>query len=161
MTKIIFLDIDGVIATARSIAARGYSSENEAGFDPIVCELIQKLCIDYGYKLVISSTWALHGMGTVRRCLHRSGLTADWHDDWRTPRKMSSSRQHEIAMWLDNHPEVAPKDCVVIDDIDCRSMREGRDGLLVIVCDPHVGFSYEDYCTVTAHNGGTPPRFLM
>lgn len=157
--KILFLDVDGVIATRRSIKARGYRADSEQGFDPIACELIQKVCDEFGYTIVISSTWGLMPPGELGRILRRAGITAEWHSDWRTPRKLSSSRPAEIGWWIDAHPEVKPMNCLVLDDMDCSSLSDR--GVLVVQTCQNQGFSYENYCLIAGYNGVTPGVFLM
>lgn len=157
--KILFLDIDGVLATGRSIMARGYDGQSNKGFDPIACELIQKICDKFGYTLVISSTWANLGKDKVKEVLLASEITAPIHDDWKTPRKMSSSRLHEINMWIDDHPEFKPQDMLIIDDMPCSKL--SKLGCCVITCDGDIGFSMEDYRKVFSHNNEKFPLFLM
>lgn len=157
--KVLFLDVDGVLATGRSIMARGYDGHSNKGFDPIACEMIQKICDKFGYQLVISSTWKSLGKEKLQGIMLLSAIAAPWHEDWRTPRTKSGSRVSDITAWLDNHPEVKKEDCVIVDDMDCRVLR--KTGCCVVVCDGDTGFSLNDYRCVFEHNKEKVPMFLL
>ena len=62
--KIIFLDIDGVLNSARSCIAKGdmpksLDKSQLDFFDPIAIALIQKICAQ-GVQCVLSSTWRIN-----------------------------------------------------------------------------------------------------
>lgn len=76
-------------------------------FDPVAVALLNEVLEQTGAKLVISSTWGKLGIETVRPTLEENGIS--WslvHDDWVTPRKLTSTRSQEIKMWLAKHKEV-------------------------------------------------------
>lgn len=157
--KILFLDVDGVLISAGSAIGLGYCGNSAHSFDRTACALVQKLCDEFGYSLVISSTWASHGKEKTASILQAAGISAPWHDDWITPRKFSSMRATEIGWWLEEHPEIEPKNVLILDDMDCRGFRE--DGCCVIQTEPYVGFTYYDFMAVFAHNGKEAPGILM
>ena len=104
--KVLFLDIDGPM-----IPRRAYFLPNQTGvvsiFDPVAVSLLLKVLEDSGAKIVISSTWGNHGQDLVKETLEKNGISWNYvHPDWVTPRKMSSSRDHEIKWWLQKHKEV-------------------------------------------------------
>ena len=104
--KALFLDIDGVITSARI----GWFT-----YDMYTVNYINWLCEQIDAKVVISSTW---------RKSYEKEFFAEYfkylHDDWRTkslPRiKMSESvpRGAEIKEWMDRHPDV--DDYLILDD---------------------------------------------
>jgi hypothetical protein len=104
--KVIFLDIDGVITSARI----GWFT-----YDMYAVNYINWLCEQINAKVVISSTW--------RKSYEKEFFAEHFkylHDDWRTkvlPRiKMSESvpRGAEIKEWMDRHPDV--DDYLILDD---------------------------------------------
>lgn len=62
--KIIFLDIDGVLNSERSVEAQyddkfKHNVYGPAYFDPLAIKLIEKLVIETDSKIVISSSWRI------------------------------------------------------------------------------------------------------
>lgn len=104
--NIIFLDIDGVLTSART----GWLN-----MDPFSVTFIKWICKQANIQVVISSTW---------RCNRDRKFFSDIfgeeiiHYDWRTPWDLSdftmNCRGDEIQKWLDNHPEV--ERYLIIDD---------------------------------------------
>lgn len=114
MSKVIFLDVDGPM-----IPVRAYFLPNQTKpasvFDSCATAMLQRLIDDFGAKLVISSTWGRFGKERCEELLSKNGIDpSHLHEDWITPRKMSSARFHEIGWWLKEHPEVTHY--VAIDD---------------------------------------------
>jgi hypothetical protein len=73
-------------------------------FDPVAVALLNSVIDKTGAKLVISSTWGKLGEDTVKATLEENGVSWDKvHKDWVTPRKLSSTREQEIKMWLNKH----------------------------------------------------------
>lgn len=104
---VVFLDFDGVISTPRSMIATG------DWIDPIATALLAKLQHEFGFSLVISSTWR----GMEQRCrdaLTPSGLVNALHDDWRTNDDPESFRPREVDDWLSRNGE--PEYLIVDDD---------------------------------------------
>lgn len=135
--KVIFLDFDGVIATADSYARAVDESDEEDrsnwqyGFpqgvnliDTQMVERLQTICEATGASIVISSTWRrLHDLDEIVDMLRHHGLKADVIDT--TPMKLSHiSRGAAIMMWIERF--------------------EGKlDGFLILDDDEEVG--YEDF----------------
>lgn len=96
--KIIFLDIDGVLTSART----GWMN-----WDIYATTFLKWACEQSGSKIVISSTW---------RCNRDRKFFADIfgdeiiHEDWKTPWNLMdlkmNCRGDEIQAWLNNHPEI-------------------------------------------------------
>jgi hypothetical protein len=127
--NIIFLDIDGVIATARSHLGHGKYGGSMVDFDPMVAGMIIRLCTKYNAKIVITSTWRLNIKDLMRtgdyrkdrlyNQLYITGLLEYLHHDWKTPeldgvRGEDVIRGHEIQAWLDQHVDVS--NYVILDD---------------------------------------------
>lgn len=125
--KVLFLDIDGVLNSYRSIAA-GYQLYNcsslmrklqlgtvtHAGFDPTAVQLLHKAQEDIGFKVVISSTWRF------TFTLNHFYKIFDWYG-WNTrdiiigvTPSTNTIRGDEVKLWLDSHPEY--KEYVILDD---------------------------------------------
>lgn len=138
--KVIFIDVDGPLIPLRAIYLPTQTKIMSV-FDPCATSMLLKLLDDSGAKLVISSSWGHQGSKVCADLFTKNGIDADkyFHFDWRTPRKMSSSRTQEIKWWLDDHPEVTHY--VAIDD-------EGLDYdwlPTAVLCDAAEGFSWRNY----------------
>lgn len=127
--KIIFCDIDGVIATLRSHLGHVKYGGSINDFDPMVAGMLITLCVRHKAKIVISSTWRLGVKdlmitGNAYRDrlyiqLFETGLLEYLHQDWKTPvldgvRGEDIARGYEIQAWLDQHKDV--DQYVIIDD---------------------------------------------
>lgn len=122
--KILFLDVDGVLAHAGTQGkGRGESVDSSfyylAQVDP-ACMLRLKRVLDAtGAKVVVSSTWRRWDapMTGLRRAFldagfDRIGLRGIWMGS--TPYLPSERREDEITLWLKEHPEVTKY--AVLDD---------------------------------------------
>jgi hypothetical protein len=122
--KILFLDIDGVINSYRTAHAMdGFpfdtTPESLIKFDLTAIKLIQRICEDGDIKIVLSSTWRIHGdYKQIGEDLRLPIIDA-------TPIKLSSNRGEEIQMWLDVHPEVIQY-IIVDDDSDMLPKQQKR-----------------------------------
>jgi hypothetical protein len=112
--KVLFLDIDGVLNSARSCVANhgyphGFDGHNMAMFDEVAVKLIRGLCAKGGVSVVVSSAWRiLHHWDDIGRNLQLPTMGA-------TPRGIGE-RGKEIAEWLAEHPEVTQY--AIVDDDD-------------------------------------------
>lgn len=119
MSKIIFLDMDGVLCTGRASI-----SMNEKGLmrylDPVGCNFIQRLVVENNAQVVISSTWRHEGRRAVANALSCAGfqpIVHAFHEDWCTPTftdRDPTIRGREIGRWLDEHDET--ENYIIIDD---------------------------------------------
>lgn len=122
-TKVLFLDIDGVLNSHRTCTAfgsplkggfpHGFDADNMALFDHAAIGLIRKLCDTTGASIVLSSSWRI--IHSVHECANGLDLpifdrtpSLNWH---------GRTRGHEIAEWLAAHPEVE-RYAIVDDDGD-------------------------------------------
>lgn len=111
--KILFLDIDGVLNSAKTCCAfGGYPMElaHIAAFDQAAIRLVQRLCDSAGVQIVLSSAWRIsHPFAEVGSALGLPIID-------RTP-SSAGPRGREIQAWLDAHPEVEQY-AIVDDDSD-------------------------------------------
>lgn len=134
--NIIFLDFDGVICTAQSYTdAEVTYGTTENGFPPSLhlfdtkaCGRVQEICDATGAVIVLSTTWRhMHTREEIVGFLQHHGITANVIDE--TPTRFewrnagSQYRGREIAMWMDDHPEVSYNDIVVLED-DVEAIKE-------------------------------------
>lgn len=138
MSKIIMLDIDGPM-----IPVRAFFLPNQTPiysiFDPCAVAMLNRLIVLSDAKLVMTSTWSSKGYDVCKELLDKNGVEYDFHEDWTTPKKLTSTRVHEIQFWLSEHPEVT--DWVALDD-------ERLDVAYVpnlVQCDTYEGFSYRNF----------------
>jgi len=112
--NIIFLDIDGVLATLRVHLAL----KNKGGlidkWDPVGASFIKKICQKYNVQIVISSTWRLFKDGDLMLRLKEHHLHKYLHNDYKTKRLTGEIRGKEIKEWLSRHPEV--ENYLILDD---------------------------------------------
>lgn len=145
--KVLFLDFDGVICTIRSSAAI-----KEHGLmtylDPIALGLIQRVVVEYGYSVVISSSWRhrykkLEDFRLIFLVAGVQGIADALHPDWCTPKFSNDGheRGYEIRDWLNAHPEV--ESYLIIDDE--RDMLTEQMGRFVYVKSSQDGFSYANF----------------
>lgn len=125
--KIIFLDVDGPMIPTRAYfldGNRSFTPNCGRTFDSCAVSMVNILLKRAGAKLVISSTWAAMGRERFSAVMVENGLNpADLHDDWATPRKMSSHRATEIKWWLEKHPETTHY--AAFDDDDVSNLAGG------------------------------------
>jgi len=121
--KVIFLDIDGVLLVGLR------------EFDRKAKQLFLRLIEETGAKVVISSSWACDGIGSVLKLFSANGIDLKplLHKDWTIDQEQE--RDTGISKWLACH-ECAKY--VVIDDIPV-----AIDNLVRV--DQSVGFSDADY----------------
>lgn len=94
--KILFLDIDGVICTSRAHQAYGSGTIIQP-WDPTCCQMIKRLCIANGYKIVCTSTWRFDPK--VLDYFKKYDLLDLLYESWRTGGDRES-RGEEIKDWM-------------------------------------------------------------
>jgi HAD domain in Swiss Army Knife RNA repair proteins len=115
VSKVIFLDIDGVLNSAAfmvQMARQGICPDDK--IDPKAISILNRIIEEHDACLVISSTWRL--FTTIDRLnvlLKSHGLRRDVFD-FTYDYGGSYGRGVEISNWLGSHPEI--DNCVVIDD---------------------------------------------
>lgn len=103
-TRVLFLDIDGVLNSHRTVLAfngfpHGFDGYHRERFDWVAVALIRKLCEETGASIVLSSSWRI--IHSVKECAN--GLDLPIFD--RTP-SLAGCRGTEIHAWLSEHPEI-------------------------------------------------------
>lgn len=155
MEKLIFLDIDGVVNTLEISDKPFEERERQVHRERFYFDLcspsdmrvsnkqavmwLNKLCLDSGAKIVISSTWRAH-MDIVETSLRNSGLFPEIEIIGATPR-LQERRGVEILAWLDKHyPDEKPDYVILDDDSD-------MDGCMdhLVLCRVDHGLGYQEY----------------
>ena len=138
MEKVLFLDIDGVLNSARTAYAFGgypHLPSQVDRFDLVAVALIRKVCTEVGARICLSSTWR---------------LGRDWKElrghlglpiTHRTPRLDGARRGEEIKAWMDAYNRTIEKWAIVDDDAD---MLPEQLHHFVQTC-PRNGFTFENY----------------
>lgn len=129
MTKIVFLDFDGVLLPdpdAREQAAQGLTTNNylsKVVFNPSCVNNFNALLKATHAEIVLSTSWADgHSVSEISNCLMRNGIDPSCifeYDDpsegnYMTPRQQGSNRGQEVLDWTLDHPEIDT--WVAIDD---------------------------------------------
>lgn len=107
--RVLFLDIDGVLNNAASLAEGIHLL-------PEKVLLVRRVCEETGAEVVISSSWRIiYDLQVLRELIYRAGGRGIKINDV-TP-NISNFRGHEIKEWLDQRPEVT-KYAIIDDDAD-------------------------------------------
>lgn len=121
MSKIIFLDIDGPVLPGRAYSLPWQTKPIVKAFDPCSVALLNSLCRETGFKVVIHSSWlcawkdGVDGPGSVHdHCINEGILAENFHED-HSCNPDSYYRYGRIDEWLARHPET--EDFVVLDDV--------------------------------------------
>jgi len=168
MSRIMFLDIDGVLCTMRSHFAFGDKKLLMEAWDITVCQMIRTLCEDFNFKIVISSVWKGHNKvselrthlatyGLIDYLFEGKGERKKWFYgseentfEWRTKNlKYNGKKENghgirrglEIKEWLKRHPFIS--DYIIIDDD--RDMLEKQMSHFFKVTDSREGFSSKNF----------------
>lgn len=114
MTKILFLDVDGVLNSAKWFRNPRSNEDDYLGLrsiDPACVSRLKKILSFTGAKVVLSSTWRLEE--SFVKTLEDAGIPIEG----RTPYIRSNHRGEEIAAWLTGRDGISC-DYIVIDDDD-------------------------------------------
>ncbi len=116
VTKIVFLDLEGVIFNVRSDflpANQWYHNGDRivSECDPVSVAMIRRLVEKSEASVVAASETVVErnlGHRWIELMLRRAGwsIRPHWHDDWRLADPLPQNRQWAITEWLDRHPEV-------------------------------------------------------
>lgn len=114
--KVLFLDIDGVLNSNHDPAL----DENRImGISPRLMPHLNRVLLESGAKVVISSTWRLHHkLSELRELLVAQGFEFPERVIDATGVRFSGCRGHEIAMWLDDHKDFVTEWAIVDDTPD-------------------------------------------
>ena len=106
LRPVLFLDVDGVLNSAKWFASQGPMSPTEV--DPRAVRRVQRIIAKTGARIVLSSSW--RGSTELEEKLRVAGVPIDDV----TPRHRDRSRGYEIAAWLAAHPDVS--NYAILDD---------------------------------------------
>lgn len=143
-TRVIFIDIDGPLIPYKAKWLPQIHGKEQ--MDPCAVSLLNQLLeLDTSIKMVISSSHRSWGIEHCKSLFAANNIQWLVHDDWYTPRKMSSERYHEIKWWLDDHPEVTHH--AALEDLPLHL--EFVPG--AVKCDEYEGFSYLNFLECRLH----------
>jgi hypothetical protein len=115
--KVVFLDIDGVLATSCSTEEGWnvtFDQQTSYGLDRICVGYLNEL-VELDVKFVLSSTWRIiHSLSWNEGFLKLHGFRGALLS--KTPHDHQARRGKEIEKWLNNHPEVTH--FAILDDDD-------------------------------------------
>ncbi len=160
--NVVFLDIDGVLNSARSqiafhhlIIADTHMDETwhlrhtKLGIDPVAVGLFNKILRDFDARIVLSSSKRMdvnpgpNKLEELRSYLLELGVLGDRLIGW-TP-VLDTGRGNEIKLWMERNPGVTQY--VIIDDYDDEILSEQRHRL--IHTNSSIGYSEFDYRATT------------
>lgn len=169
--KVIFLDIDGVLNSDRSVIALPMQTifENDYRFnylvskvDPVAIALLNKITKETGAVLVGSTSNRIHlGFDGLDHALKEMGVESILYDI--TP-SLSTNRGGEIQEWLNNHNTLAEGESIIesfiiIDDSD--DMLSSQQENFVRV-NPAVGLAVNDMRkAIKILNGEAPTSLIL
>lgn len=156
MQKIIFLDIDGVLNSARWDAQISKGSPRDRfgyAFDPIAVKNLSKIIAETGADIVVSSSWKCHGLDGMQEMWEERnlpgrviGITPNTISD-EMLLNMNLDEMDEVALrgpeieeWLSLHGKKVGH-YVILDDVD--SFLASQKTHLVLT-NPNVGLREED-----------------
>jgi len=113
-SKILFLDIDGVLNSEEFYKNEFKTGDRKSRFDSSAISIIKKIIQEYSLEIVISSTWRFGAIDLLMNELQKNNLIQYVHNDWYTPVIHPAHRGTEIKYWLDLHPDVT--EYLIIDD---------------------------------------------
>lgn len=112
---VIFLDMDGVLATYRAFRQHPDKPVPDRWIDAACVTHLNVLCRQSGARIVVSSTWRLNRPADVfLAIMRRHNFAGEMHADWRTKDLQSEMRGDEVRDWMLRHPEISRH--VILDD---------------------------------------------
>lgn len=150
---IVFLDIDGVICTMRSLLCPK-ALLPAPRFDPVALGIVARLCTRVaGARVVFNTT---HNRRPVALMEHTRALETYLHPACPMTRYPDCpDRLLAIAAWCARYGEGEHTNWVALDDTPIAHER-------AILVDPATGLTYRDYCAATEKLGHPDtPAFLL
>ncbi len=144
--KVIFLDVDGVLCTARSYFAYDIPNKRKMwnAWDEVACTCVREVC-KKGIKIVVSSTWRhpLHEV-ELKEHMEKHGLLEFLRlPAWRTPALAGEMRGYEIEDYLKHNTDI--EDYKILDDVDQFLETQAKK---LILTDEQNGMSAENIRTL-------------
>lgn len=117
--KFIFLDIDGVLNSMRTVIAFPKQMRDDTNLDPIALGIVKRLVEETKAVICLSSTWRkFHSLEEIRQIFRDHGY-GNAPVLYQTPISDSGFRGEEIAQFLDKYEadhEIRVKSYVIFDD---------------------------------------------
>lgn len=111
MTKVLFLDVDGVLNRRSLLTVEA----DTFALCPKACARLKVLVAMTGARIVLSSSWRSSEQHISY--LRKYNVLEQMHDDWQTKEiGNGKTRGDEIDEWLSRHPEVTQ--FAIVDDVD-------------------------------------------
>jgi hypothetical protein len=126
MSRILFLDIDGVLLPQRAYVLPNQTNNPYVTvFDPCAVAMLNSALAKQGRKIVVHSSWVKHWTAPeiFKHLLEQGVAEAHFHEDWYTDPHFHW-RYDRVRDWMSRHKEVT--DWVVIDDELPKSEEDGR-----------------------------------
>lgn len=123
MNRIIFLDIDGVLNSAKWMVSQSFDEKVYTSMferhindlDPAAVKMISDLAVETQSGIIVSSSWRiLHPLHEIRDMLKACGMDERVLPHGVTPRSRKSFRGDEVNEWLEQNPDVCIH--VIFDD---------------------------------------------
>jgi len=139
MKKIIFLDIDGVLANKKSwgLGKKHWHDDFSYPWDKECVRLFNEIIEKTDAEIVFSSSWRTgwnHRNGLIKPLFDHNGVNRVPFDV--TPQKWSSTRSEEISMWLKANEK--PTQFIILDDDFISGFSEN-----FVQCDTEIGITEE------------------
>lgn len=153
-SKIIFLDIDGPMIPYRAMLLEGQTRVMTL-FDPVAVGMLNHLCSEHGYRIVLHTSWIriMGGDVTMAHCVKQGIKAEHFHSDPYCKEDLHW-RYDRVAEWLNRHPET--DNYVILDD---EPFQYGDDNLIKypdgmslhhILVNYYTGFMFSTYNDVLA-----------
>lgn len=150
--KIIFLDIDGPVIPYRAMFLPKQSAPMEV-FDPVAVSLLNHLCEENGWKIVLHTSWVqiFGGEYTHKHCINQGIHAGNFHADAWCDENINW-RYTRVAKWLNEHPDVTKY--AIVDDEPWQEEAMGdyptgmQDHLILV--NYYQGFMFSTYNDILA-----------
>lgn len=149
--NVIFLDIDGVVATPLSTIAYRDGNGLLWSIDPTLMRAIVQIMRVVDAKMVLSSTWRYpHSLSTwkdVMRGYNARDVVWEDRDWWCTPNLLSGTRGSEIKAWLEANEGKYDEYLILDDDDDFDEDQMSR----FVQTDANIGLTFEKCQEILYH----------
>ena len=119
MTSTLFLDIDGVLNSAKYIEDYPGCCDRQwatSMLDPAACARLERVLAATGAEIVVSSAWrVLHSPEEIQGYLHERGVLSARVVGETPAAWLNGGREAEIQAYLDDHPEITRY--AIVDDM--------------------------------------------
>lgn len=137
MDNVLFLDMDGVVATVRAKITQEHLGHPDRLIDKVALALVDDICRRGNAQIVVSSVWRnRYDRQSFSRLLVRNGSTSQLHTDWCT-KNLQTRRGDEVKEWLSRH--TINKYVILDDDSDFDW------NMPLVQTDPYNGLGFFEY----------------